>query len=173
MGPGRTQIRSEELLQTRIAEVLEEHGVAGCIQVRFTREEEARTQHNGPGRPTAGAVGRQVVVVRYQITAVERNEEAIKEAKERLGWRVQVTNLSSGRADWSTCVLLYNQGWCVERDFHLVKDLPLGIQPLFVQREDQIIGLIRLLTIALQILTLIEIVVRGTLQERKEEVVGL
>jgi transposase len=173
VGPGRTQIRSEELLQTRIAGVLEAYGVAGCIQVRFTREEEARTQHNGPGRPAAEAVGRQVVVVRYQITAVERNEEAIKDAKKRLGWRVQVTNLSSGRADWSTCVLLYNQGWCVERDFHLTKDLPLGIQPLFVQREDQITGLVRLVTIALRILTLIEIIVRGALREKDEEIVGL
>ena len=173
VGRGRTQIRSAELLQTRVAAILEEQNVEGQLEVSFTRQEEVRTQHDGPGRPAAGAVGQQVVVVRYQITAVQRNEVTIRAAKERLGWRVQVTNLSTTRADWGTSVLLYNQGWSVERDFHLVKDLPLGIQPLFVQREDQIIGLIRLLTIALRILTLIEIVVRGTLQERNEEVVGL
>jgi transposase len=170
---GRTQIRSEELLQTRVAAILEEQNVAGQLEVCFTRQEEIRVQHDGPGRPAAGAVGQQVMAVRYQITTVQRNEAAIRAAKEHLGWRVQVTNLSSTRADWGTCVLLYNQGWSVERDFHLVKDLPLGIQPLYVQREDQITGLIRLLTIALRILTLIEIVVRGTLQERDEEVVGL
>ena len=70
-------------------------------------------------------------------------------------------------------MLLYNQGWSVERDFHMVKDLPLGIQPLFVHREDQITGLIRLLTIALRILTLIEIVVRSKLEVADEKVVGL
>jgi transposase len=173
VGRGRTQIRSEELLQTRVAEILEEQDVAGQLEVCFTRQEEVRTQHDGPGRPVVGAVGQQVVVVRYQVTVVERNEAAIQAAKERLGWRVQVTNMLSTRADWMTCVLLYNQGWSVERDFHMVKDLPLGIQPLFVHREDQITGLIRLLTIALRILTLIEIVVRSKLEVADEKVVGL
>jgi transposase len=109
----------------------------------------------------------------YQVTVVERNEVAIQAAKERLGWRVQVTNVPSTRADWMTCVLLYNQGWSVERYFHMAKDLPLGIQPLFVHREDQITGLIRLLTIALRILTLMEIVVRSKLEATNETVVGL
>jgi transposase len=173
VGRGRTQIRSEELLQTRVAEILEEQDVAGQLEVCFTRQEEVRTQHDGPGRPVVGAVGQQMVVVRYQVTVVERNKAAIQAAKERLGWRVQVTNMLSTRADWMTCVLLYNQGWSVERDFHMVKDLPLGIQPLFVHREDQITGLIRLLTIALRILTLIEIVVRSKLEVADEKVVGL
>jgi transposase len=173
VGRGRTQIRSEELLQTRVAEILEEQEVVGQLEVCFTRQEEIRTQHDGPGRPVIGAIGQQVVVVRYQVTAVQRNEAAIQAAKERMGWRVQVTNMPSTRADWMTCVLLYNQGWSVERDFHMVKDLPLGIQPLFVHREDQITGLIRLLTIALRILTLIEIVVRSKLEVAQEKVVGL
>jgi transposase len=173
VGRGRTQIRSEELLQTRITEILQEHDVAGQLVVSFTRQEEVRTQHEGPGRPAVGAVGQQVVIVRYQITVVERNEVAIAAAKERLGWRVQVTNMPSIRADWMTCVLLYNQGWSVERYFHMAKDLPLGIQPLFVHREDQITGLIRLLTIALRVLTLIEIVVRSKLETANETIVGL
>jgi transposase len=173
VGRGRTQIRSEELLRTRIAEILEEQDVAGQLEVCFTRQEEVRTQHDGPGRPGAGVVGQQVIVVRYQVTVVERNEVAIQAAKERLGWRVQVTNVPSTRADWMTCVLLYNQGWSVERYFHMAKDLPLGIQPLFVHREDQITGLIRLLTIALRILTLMEIVVRSKLEATNETVVGL
>jgi len=173
VGRGRTQIRSEELLRTRVAAILEDENVAGHLEIHFTRQEEVRTQHAAPGRPVGGTVGQEVVVVRYQITAVKRNEAMIQAAKERLGWRVQVTNLSTMRADWASCVLLYNQGWSVERDFHLAKDLPLGIQPLFVQREDQITGLIRLLTIALRILTLMEIVVRAKLQEKDEEVVGL
>lgn len=173
VGRGRTQIRSESELQTRVAAILEDQDVVGLLAVCSTREEAIHARHTGPGRPAVGSVGEPVTVVRYQITAVERNEAAIQAAKEHLGWRVQVTNMASTRADWGGCVLLYNQGWSIERDFHLVKDLPLGIQPLFVQREDQITGLIRLLTIALRILTLMEVVVRGALQDKDEEVVGL
>ena len=34
-----------------------------------------------------------------------------------------------------------------ERNYHLLKDEPLGISPLFVRKEDQIIGLTHLLTL--------------------------
>ena len=71
------------------------------------------------------------------------------------------------------CVLLYNGGWSLERDFHMVKDVPLGIRPLFVREEEQIIGLTRLLTIALRLLTLFEIRVRVGLEEAEEELSGL
>lgn len=61
----------------------------------------------------------------------------------------------------------YRGGWCLERDFHLVKDRPIGIRPLYVRRDDQIIGLTHLLTLALRVSTLIETQVRqGLARER-------
>jgi len=70
-------------------------------------------------------------------------------------------------------LLIYNGGWSLERDFHLVKDVPLGIRPLFVREDEQIIGLARLLTIALRLLTLFELRVRAGLAEAGEELSGL
>jgi transposase len=75
------------------------------------------------------------------VTQVRRNEEAIGEASARLGWRVQGTNLPVERMGLWECVCAYNQGWSLERDFHVVKDLPLGIQPLYVREEEQIEGI--------------------------------
>ena len=71
------------------------------------------------------------------------------------------------------CVLLYNGGWSLERDFHVVKDVPLGIRPLFVREDEQIIGLTRLLSIALRLLTLFELRVRAGLEEVDGELSGL
>ncbi len=45
--------------------------------------------------------------------------------------------------------------------------------PLYVQRDDHRVGLVRLLTIALRVLTLLEGVVRQRLQELKGELSGL
>jgi hypothetical protein len=64
---------------------------------------------------------------------------------------VQVTNTAKTRLGLWACVQVYNQGWSLERDFHIVKDQPLGIQPLYVREEEQIEGLTRLLIIALRI----------------------
>jgi transposase len=110
--------------------------------------------------------------VRYQITEVRRQEEAIGQAKARYGWRVQVTNAPASRCDLLGAILLYNGGWSVERDWHLVKDRPLGIQPLDVRREDQIGGLTKLLLLALRVLTFLEVVVRGRWAEAGEELQG-
>jgi transposase len=70
-------------------------------------------------------------------------------------------------------VLIYNGGWSLERDFHLVKGAPLGIRPLYVREEGQIIGLTRLLTIALRLLALFELRVRAGLEGSGEELSGL
>ena len=111
--------------------------------------------------------------MRYVITAVQRNEAGIEQTKARQGWRVQVTNLPAARWSLREAVLLYNGGWSVERDFHLLKDQPLGIQPMFVREEEQIIGLTRLLTLALRVLTLSELQVRSGLAEAEEALSGL
>jgi transposase len=84
-----------------------------------------------------------------------------------------ITNLPVSRWSLREAVLLYNGGWSVERDFHLLKDQPLGIQPLFVREEEQIVGLTRLLTIALRVLTLSELQVRSGLAEAEERLIGL
>ncbi len=49
----------------------------------------------------------------------------------------------------------------MENTFHLLKDRPLGISPLYVRNDDQITGLTRLLTLALRILTLIQTLLSG------------
>ena len=53
-------------------------------------------------------------------------------------------------------VLSYRSGWSLERDFHLLKDNPLGIRPLFVKSDAQIGGLVRLITLALRMLSVVE-----------------
>ena len=53
-------------------------------------------------------------------------------------------------------MLSYRSGWSLERDFHLLKDDPLGISPLFVKSDVQIGGLVRLITGALRMLSVVE-----------------
>ena len=65
------------------------------------------------------------------------------------------------QGDLENAMLLSNGGWSVERRFHLLKDKPLGIQPRYVRQEDQVEGLTKLLMVALRVLTLMEVVVRG------------
>ncbi len=84
-----------------------------------------------------------------------------------------MTNLPEERMSAAETIRHYRGGWCQERGFHLLKDRPLGIRPLFVRKDSQIIGLTRLLTLALRLLTLIEIHVRQGRKADNVELSGL
>jgi transposase len=173
VGPGRPQHRDEAGLQAAVTEVLERMRVRDLLTVSWERQERRTKRYEGRGRPGPASPWHWEVEVRYQITAVRRLEDAIAEVKYRHGWRVQVTNLPQQGFSLQQCVLIYNGGWSLERDFHVLKDVPLGIRPLYVREEEQIIGLTRLLTIALRLLTLFEMTVRTGLAKAGEELTGL
>lgn len=173
VGRGHKQYREEEALRAAVAAVLERHRVVDLLTVIWQREEQRQTRYRGSGRGGPGRPTYTTTKVRYAITAVQRNEAAIAQTKARQGWRVQVTNLPASRWSLREAVLLYNGGWSVERDFHLLKDQPLGIQPMYVREDEQIVGLTRLLTIALRVLTLSELQVRSGLAEADEGLSGL
>ena len=111
--------------------------------------------------------------MRYVVTDVRRDEEAIAKQRQRLGSRVQVTNLPRAKMTLAQAVSHYRGGWSLEQGFCLAKDRPLGISPLYVRDDDQIIGLTRLLSLVLRLLTLIEIKVRQGLASGKETLAGL
>ena len=127
----------------------------------------------GPGR--GGPKRRKTTQwsVRYQITSVARDDAAIERLVARMGWQVQVTNAASSRLSLGDSVLGYRAGTCVERAFHQLKDQPLGIRPLFVHRDDQVRGLTHLLTLALRVLTLFEVLVRRGQDQDGEGLAGL
>jgi transposase len=102
-----------------------------------------------------------------------RNEEAIAYAIDHLSWRVYVTNQKTGVITLEQAVETYRHEYRVERDFGRIKGHPLSLAPMYVQRDDHRIGLVRLLTIALRVLTLLEGIVRKKLQEQKKELTGL
>ncbi len=172
-GKGRRAYREEAALRTAVTQVLEDEDVTGLMAVQWEKRTEERERYVGPGR--GGPKRNRVleVKVRYEVTAVKRNQKEIEALQERLGWRVQVTNVPAKKLPLAQCVRTYREGWSLERDFHLVKDKPLGISPLYVKKDEQILGLTRLLTIGLRALTWLEIRVREELRKRKEELVGL
>ena len=172
-GPGRTQFTIGWELEKAIAAILTEHDVEGLLEVRFERQETSQTKFVGRGRGGPNRPKRTEYHVRYQITTVQRNAAAIQQQIERLGWQVQATNAPAQRLSLGESLLTYRAGWCVERLFHLLKDQPLGIRPLFVWRDDQVQGLTHLLTVALRVLMLFEVLVRRGQDQSGKPLPGL
>jgi transposase len=172
-GRGKRQYREEAALRAAMAEVEARYRVIGLLRVTWQREEESVTRYEGRGRGSSARSTRTEVKVRYVVTDVGQDEVAITSQRQRLGWRVQVTNLPQAKMTLTQAVIHYRGGWSLERDFHLLKDRPLGISPLYVRDDDQIIGLTRLLSLVLRLLTLIEVKVHQGLAETKGSLAGL
>jgi transposase len=70
-------------------------------------------------------------------------------------------------------VRAYRDEYLTERGFARIKGFPLSLTPIYLQPEDHITGLIRLLSIGLRVLTLLEFQVRRHLDKNQEKLAGL
>ena len=70
-------------------------------------------------------------------------------------------------------MVAYRSAYLVERSLGRLKGRPLSLTPMYVQRDDHATGLIRLLSIALRVLTLLEFVGRRQLAAAGAKLAGL
>ncbi len=91
-GRGKRQFTEEMALTAAIAALEQQYRVSELLAVTWQRAEASVTRDVGRGRGSATRPTRTEVTVRYVITDVRPQEEAITRQHERLGWRVQVTN---------------------------------------------------------------------------------
>ncbi len=156
VGRGRKQIANENELTQKAKAILKCHQVEGLLDYDFIFEAQTKTHQ-----------------ARYQIIKVNRHEIQIEAYQQDFGWRVYVSNAPVEKLSWEQAVLTYRDQWIVEQGFHRFKGKSLGAHPLFVHRDDQVLGLLNLLSLGLRLLTLIEFVVHRQLSQSQESLQGL
>jgi transposase len=171
-GPGKRQITDEQTLTSAIEAIEKTHRVEGLLTVEYAREVERNTKYVGRGRGGANRQREVVEKMRYQITAVTRDVQKIQDIKETFGWRAYVTDTPEDQLCLEEAVRLYRQECRIERIFHRLKNR-LNLVPMYVQEPDQVTGLNHLLTLGVRVLTLIEFVVRRSLEQEQTSLPGL
>jgi transposase len=166
-GRGRRQWDDRQALQAAAQAILNKHRVAEMLVVGYGREVEGRAIRKYGSRPK-----RTQERVRWVIR-VARNPAAIAEARRLMGWRLYVTNAPTEELSLSRAVRAYRGAPSIDRGFRRLKGRPLGIRPLYVRREDHATGMVRLLSLALRVLTGVEHVVRRQLRAAGETLNGL
>ena len=172
-GRGKRQIQIETELVKAAEAILKAHDVEGLLGFTFERQERSQTRYLGRGRGSPERPKQEIVTVRYQMTAITRQEEAIAALQKTFGWRAYVTDTTVEQLTLEQAVLTYRDEWLIEHGFHRLKGVPLSLSPFFVKRDDQVVGLTNLLSLAVRFLTLIEFVVRRKLKHNQEKLVGL
>jgi transposase len=166
---GRGKKRFEEVSALRQAAVtiVQRYGVEEFLWLRFHQHATPRVVRAYRGRPTRVEEDRQATV------EVRVDEVALEAAVRRLGWRVYSTNQPREQLSLAQAVLAYRSEYLVERSLGRLKGCPLSLTPMYIQRDDHATGLIRLLSIALRVLTLLEFVGRRQLAAEGGKLAGL
>jgi transposase len=171
-GRGKRQITEEAVLVEAIGKILKQHRLEGLLRITYDKQTEQQTKYRGRGRGAAHRDRQVIETVRYHITTIERQEEPIAALKQRFGWKAFVTNATQQRLTLAEAVLCYRHEYRIERIFNRLKSR-LQIAPLFVTRDDQVQGLTHLLMLGVRVLTLVEFIVRRSLQQDKAELADL
>jgi len=171
-GRGKRQMTDEATLVAAIARVLQEHRVDGLLRVTWDKQIAQTTQYVGRGRGSVHREKRVIEKTRYHITHITRQTDTIAALRQRLGWKAFVTNATPKQLSLQEAVLCYRHEYRVERIFHRLKSR-VHIAPLFVKLNDQIEGLTYLLTLGVRVLTVMEFVLRRSLQNDHAKLPGL
>lgn len=103
----------------------------------------------------------------------QRQPQAIETAMLLAGWRIYVTNAPSGQLSISQAMAYYREQWQPEQGFHRFKRGRLPALPLYLEKDERIVGLMFVLSLALRLFTLIEFVVRRSLRAGDQVIAGL
>jgi transposase len=153
--------------QEAVDAVFSRHQVQGLLHVSLQVQTSERSIRGYAGKPDRIERDEHITLL------CEVNDLAVARAKALLGWRVFVTNAPCEQLNLCEAVLMYREEYRIEHGFARLKGHPLSLSPLYVQREDHAKGLIRLLSLGLRILTLLEFVVRRRLAQDPKPLLGL
>src|SRR6266516_3192753 len=166
-GRGKKRFETVSAFRQAVVAILQRYGVDDLVWFRLTPQVTARSVRAYRGQPARIAYDRDTTV------EVCVDEAALEAAIRRLGWRMYGTNQPVEQLSLAQAVLAYRSEFQAERSLGRLKGQPLSLTPMYVQHDDHATGLIRLLSIALRVLTLLEFVVRRQLAAEGAKLAGL
>jgi len=164
---GKKRYADGAALQQAAQAILKQHRVDGLAQVRIEEQVEERAVRAYGDRPASMRVEH---TLRLHMTI---DELEVARAVRRLGWRVYVTNHPAEGLFLEQAILAYREEYLVEHGFGRLKGKPLSLSPMYVQSDQRATGLVRLLSIGLRVLTLLEFQVRQRLADQQASLAGL
>lgn len=164
---GKTRPSTPAELDAAVAAILSRYAVAEVLSVRTHSRAHTRTIRPYRGRPAREET-------RYELsltTAID--PAALAAAEARLGWRVYATNRPSEQLSLEQAVLAYRDEYLVERSLGRLKGAPLSLRPVYLSRDDHVTGLIRLLTLGVRVLSVLEYAIGRQLAHEQTPIAGL
>jgi len=164
---GRRRLETQTQWQQQVETILQQYHVEGLLEVTYDLTTHQRRIRRYRDRPERLEIKQQIKVK----TTVD--QQAVANVSRYFGWRVYATNAPDTDLPLEKAVLAYREQYTEERSFGRFKNKPLSLSPMYLHRDDHATGLVRLLSIGLRALTLMEFTVREKLAQDKSALAGL
>jgi transposase len=164
---GKPVLSDRAAVEHAVADTVAHFRVEGLLAVTVSEQVTEQPTRAYRNRPASVRTSRQFTI------SSQVEPQALASAIEQLGWRVYATNQTADGLSVPQAVEAYRDEYLVERNFGRLKGHPLSLSPMYVERDDHATGLVRLLSIALRVLTLLEFVVRRHLAQEGLPLAGL
>lgn len=157
---GKPVLRDAAQTQAAAAQIADVQRVREYLRIEVARHVQTREKRAYGDRPATTVEQEQ-----FTVTSVVEAEVLARTGR-RLGWRVYATNQPAAELSLEQAVWAYREQYLVEQSFGRLKGCSLSLTPFYLAREERVVGLIQLLTIALRVLTLAQHGVREKLKEQ-------
>lgn len=164
---GKKRIEDAASMQAAADKVLQQYRVAGLLKLTIVEQRTARHIRAYGERPARTELECTVTI------QTDIDEPAVQATVRWFGWRVYATNQPQDSLPLEKAVLAYREEYLIERGFGRLKGKPLSLSPMYLQSDERATGLVRLLSLGLRLLTLIEHQVRQRLADLEDKLPGL
>jgi len=166
-GRGKKRFETVSAFRQAVVAIVQRYSVEDLVWFRLNPYDTPRPVRAYRGQPA------RVDHDRHAAVEVRVDEAALEATIHRLGWRVYGTNQPGASLSLAHAVLASRSAYQVERSLGRLTGRPLSLTPMDVQRDDHAPGRIRLWSIALRVLTLVECVGRRQLATEGAKLAGL
>lgn len=164
---GRRNPKTLKDLHVRIANLIAKYKVMDCFTITTQAHHSIRRIRASKGKPA-----REEQQIKLQLQ-LQRNQEFIQAKRKSLGWQLYGTNIPCDLMDTSEVVACYRNQYRIEQLFDHLINRDMNLLPLYLNKENRIKGLIRLMTIGMQIAKLVQYELRFKLKQANKSIKGL
>ena len=158
---GRTHPKNMEDATEKANHILSKNGVSDFISYKVLETIKERTIGAYGGKP-ARIENKKTYQIDYHIV-----DKKLEKHKELLGWRVYATNAKEEKLNTIQAVECYRSEYKIEHTFNKLLNKITALVPIYLQKENRVKGLIRLLLLALKFESIIQNQARKTLDGKE------
>ena len=161
---GKTPFKTEQELQQKMNDMLHKSKTSAFFDVAIqttTQQTLVRKYGNKP----------QEIRLKHSFElTIKRNLQTIEDHKHILGWRVYATNAPLEALKTQNVIETYKDEYKVEYRFNQLHNKTAPLMPIYLQKDDRIKALVRLLMIAIKIQSIIQFKAREALKKTQSQV---